>query len=61
MICSVCEGHDVTWRGRFACLTHTECAYCGAINSQVIEEYYLADRGSESSLSEFSAGEVPLG
>jgi hypothetical protein len=61
MICSVCGGHNVTWRGPLVCLTHTECADCGAIDSQVVEEYDFEDRGSESSLSEFNDGEMPLG
>jgi len=37
MICSACGGPNVTWRGPLSALTHTECADCGAINSQVVE------------------------
>jgi hypothetical protein len=61
MICSVCGGYNVTWRGPFICLTHTECADCGAINSQVVQEYDFEDHGSESSLDEFNDGGTPLG
>lgn len=34
MICSLCGGHNVTWRGPMINLTHTECADCGGINCQ---------------------------
>lgn len=37
MICSNCGGH-VTWRGPWSNLTHTECANCGAHNSQIVDE-----------------------
>lgn len=37
MICATCGGH-VTWRGPMSNLTHTECADCGAINNQVVEQ-----------------------
>jgi len=37
MICSICGGPNVTWRGPLSALTHTECSDCGAMNSQVAE------------------------
>ncbi len=37
MICASCGG-EVTWRGPFLNLTHTECAQCGAINNQVVPD-----------------------
>lgn len=36
MICASCGG-EVTWRGAFSNLTHTQCAGCGAINNQQVE------------------------
>lgn len=36
MRCSKCGGY-VTWRGPMSNLTHTECADCGARNSQAID------------------------
>ena len=33
MVCERCGG-EVTWRGPITALTHTECAACGARNSQ---------------------------
>jgi len=36
MICQDCGG-PVEWKGPLSALTHTECARCGAINSQVPE------------------------
>lgn len=38
MICSLCGGHNVTWRGPLTNLTHTQCADCGGINCQQIED-----------------------
>lgn len=37
MICSICGGHNVTWRGPLANLTHTECSDCGGTNCQEVE------------------------
>lgn len=37
MICEICGG-QVTWRGPWSALTHTECENCGARNCQVVEE-----------------------
>lgn len=36
MICASCGG-EVTWRGAFSNITHTQCAGCGAINNQQAE------------------------
>ena len=33
MQCKRCNG-EVTWRGPFSALTHTECGSCGGINCQ---------------------------
>lgn len=37
MVCASCGGH-VTWRGPITNLTHTECADCGAINNQLVDQ-----------------------
>jgi hypothetical protein len=37
MVCASCCGH-VTWRGPITNLTHTECADCGAINNQLVDQ-----------------------
>ncbi|MBH0112688.1 hypothetical protein I5E68_06955 [Novosphingobium sp. YJ-S2-02] len=37
MICACCGGH-VTWRGPLSNLTHTECASCGAVNAQLVDQ-----------------------
>jgi hypothetical protein len=42
MVCASCGGH-VTWRGPMSNLTHTECADCGAINNQVVDQPDDAD------------------
>jgi hypothetical protein len=48
MICSICGSPNVTWRGPLSALTHTGCADCGAVNSQVAEfEGPLEDDESE--------------
>lgn len=39
MICNECGGL-VTWRGPLSNLTHTECADCGAVGSQIDESDY---------------------
>jgi DNA-directed RNA polymerase subunit RPC12/RpoP len=37
MVCASCGGH-VTWRGPITNLTQTECADCGAINNQLVDQ-----------------------
>lgn len=37
MICSICGGHNVIWRGPMINLTHTECSDCGGTNCQEVE------------------------
>lgn len=37
MICKLCGGVDVEWKGPIANLTHTECADCGNQDCQEIE------------------------
>lgn len=36
MICSYCQG-EVTWRGPWSALSHTECTDCGRQNCQIPE------------------------
>lgn len=36
MICQTCGG-QVSWKGPWSDLTHTECESCGAINNQVVD------------------------
>lgn len=38
MICGICGSGRVEWKGPLSALTHTECADCGAVNAQVVEE-----------------------
>lgn len=60
MRCEICGGY-VEWKGRITNLTHTECAGCGAINSQEAgepqEEYYAG----ESETLETPSGKLPYG
>ncbi len=37
MICGYCAG-VCEWRGRFPHVTHTECTFCGATNSQLSQQ-----------------------
>ena len=37
VVCASCGSH-VTCRGPITNLTHTECAGCGAINNQVVDQ-----------------------
>lgn len=47
MICSNCGG-NVEWQGRLTNLTHTKCLKCGAINSQVVENYTIDEEERET-------------
>lgn len=37
MTCSICGGY-VEWKGPIVNLTHTECAQCGGVNCQEVED-----------------------
>lgn len=51
MICSNCGG-EVTWRGPWSALTHTQCGSCGGIGCQVAEELGDAEAGKETLLDD---------
>lgn len=46
MQCERCGG-EVTWRGPFSALTHTECSSCGGINCQRVTPQDEPDFGPE--------------
>lgn len=37
MICAICGGGRVEWKGPWSALTHTECPDCGGVNCQAAE------------------------
>ena len=54
MQCSICGGL-VIWKGPFVNLTHTECQRCGAINSQIADDY--DDLGEDERIDDVEHGE----
>ena len=56
MQCERCNG-EVTWRGPFSDLTHTECSSCGGINCQRVAGQ---DEPDDSDMNQVHAGGVDM-
>jgi hypothetical protein len=57
MQCKRCDG-EVTWRGPFSALTHTECSSCGGINCQRVTP---RDEPDDSDMNQVHEGSVECG
>jgi hypothetical protein len=56
MQCERCNG-EVTWRGPFSALTHTECGSCGGINCQRVTPQ---DDPDDSDMNQVHAGSADM-
>lgn len=56
MQCELCNG-EVTWRGPFSALTHTECSACGGINCHRVTPQ---DDPDDLDMNQVHAGSVDM-